>query len=134
MSEQIISVLDAICEKLGVAIDWTQENILPYAQTLCEKYIRYEIVTSIVWCLLFLTLTIISLIAAKGFHKQAMALSCPYDEDYCISWVAWTAWSLTGIFAIITIIVTCVQVFDIVTCVTFPEKILIEFASSIMKN
>lgn len=29
MSEEIIKVLDYICEQLGIAIDWTAENVWP---------------------------------------------------------------------------------------------------------
>lgn len=39
MSEQVISVIDVICDKFGIAIDWTSENILPYIQELFQKYI-----------------------------------------------------------------------------------------------
>ena len=48
-SDQIIEVFDYLGEKLGISIDWTSENILPYIQTLCGKYINWEIATSIVW-------------------------------------------------------------------------------------
>ena len=59
MSEEVIKVLDALAEKFGIAIDWTSANVFPYLQQLCGKYVRYEIVTSIVWmlvgiCLLFI--------------------------------------------------------------------------------
>ena len=29
VSEQIIQVIDALCEKFGIAIDWTTQNIIP---------------------------------------------------------------------------------------------------------
>ena len=29
ISQQIIEVLNALSEKVGIAIDWTSENILP---------------------------------------------------------------------------------------------------------
>ena len=49
VSEQIIQVIDALCEKFGIVVDWTNENVFPYLETLCEKLIAYEIATSIVW-------------------------------------------------------------------------------------
>lgn len=30
MSQEIINVLDNLGEKFGIAIDWSNENILPY--------------------------------------------------------------------------------------------------------
>ena len=52
VSDQIIAVLNDLCEKFGVAIDWSSENIIPYLQALCEKYIHYEIATSIAYIVL----------------------------------------------------------------------------------
>lgn len=37
VSEQIISVLDALCEKFGIAINWTEENVIPYVEILCKN-------------------------------------------------------------------------------------------------
>ena len=47
MSEKIIKILDHIGSKFGVAIDWTDKNVMPYLQELADKYINYELVTSI---------------------------------------------------------------------------------------
>lgn len=33
VSDQIINVLDALCEKFGLVIDWTSENVVPYLTT-----------------------------------------------------------------------------------------------------
>lgn len=134
MNEQVISIFDAIFEKFGIAVDWTQENILPYVQELCGKYIRYEIFTSIAWCVVFVLLTAITFLIANKFHKKALALSRPYDDDYLVSWIAGTAWAFVAIFSVLGIIVIFNQVFDIVTCLTFPEKMIFEFASSLTKQ
>lgn len=43
VSEQIIQVLDNLGEKFGLAIDWSPENILPYANELMNKAVSYEL-------------------------------------------------------------------------------------------
>ena len=48
VSEQIIQVIDALCEKFGIVVDWTSESVIPYLEILCTKLIKYEICTSIV--------------------------------------------------------------------------------------
>lgn len=48
-SSQIIEVLDALCAKFGIVVDWTTANVLPYAQDLCNRIVRYEIVKSVVF-------------------------------------------------------------------------------------
>ena len=52
ISKQIIEILDYLGEKFGIAIDWSADNVIPYIQTLCEKYIKWEISTSITWLII----------------------------------------------------------------------------------
>ena len=37
-SQEIINVLDYLCNKFGIAIDWTSENVIPYIEELCERF------------------------------------------------------------------------------------------------
>lgn len=30
MAEQIVEVLNALCEKFGIAVDWSSENVVSY--------------------------------------------------------------------------------------------------------
>lgn len=133
MDEQIINVIDALCEKFGIVIDWTQGNVLPYLQELCTKYIRYEIATSIVWCVLLVFVTTSFYIAANKFHKKVMTLEYQYCESDPIVLYAIVAWICTVILAIISIPVIIMQTLDIITCLAFPEKMIIEFANSLLK-
>lgn len=34
MSNEVIKVLDHICDKFGIAIDWSSSNVMPYLQDL----------------------------------------------------------------------------------------------------
>lgn len=49
MSNEIIKVLDAICDKFGLAIDWTSQNVMPYVEQLCEHIVQYELSSSILY-------------------------------------------------------------------------------------
>lgn len=41
MSEEIIKVLDAVCDKIGIAVDWSAENITPQMMDLFKRYGNY---------------------------------------------------------------------------------------------
>lgn len=125
MSEEIIKVLDALAEKFGLAVDWTSANVIPYLEQLCGKYVNYEIATSVVWLLL----GIICLFTAKYGFKLTKNFIKKYEEikgcNYNDVWAVLSGIA-TGVLIIIGIVVPICQIFDIVTCFTFPEKIIIE--------
>lgn len=124
MSEEVIKILDALAEKFGLAIDWTSANVLPYLQQLCGKYVTYEIATSVVWMLIGVCL----LFVGKYVIEKAKYCWKKYKEerysDYDFGAISLGV--LAGCAIIGGIVVILYQTFDIVTCITFPEKIIIE--------
>lgn len=124
MSEEVIKILDALAEKFGLAIDWTSANVLPYLQQLCGKYVTYEIATSVVWVLIGVCL----LFVGKYVIEKAKYCWKKYKEerysDYDFGAILLEV--LAGCAIIGGIVVILYQTFDIVTCITFPEKIIIE--------
>lgn len=131
MSEEIIKVLDALGEKFGIAINWTSENVMPYLQQLCSKYITYEIVTSVVWLLV----GICSLFVGKYLIEKTKQYWKRYEEEEDSDFDIITVFEMLAVCVIIVgIIVILCQTMDIVTCVTFPEKMLIEEMQSIYKT
>ena len=131
MSKEINEVLDALSDRLGMSIDWTQNNIIPYLQEISSKYVNYEIATSIVW----IVVGVLFLVAAIWAVKKVIEVNndTSIDEDVtallvCMLVVLAVALSATGIITILE------QVFDIITCYTFPEKIIIEKLIEIKKN
>ena len=59
LSDEIIKVLDALAEKFGLVIDCTSQNVIPYLEQLCGKYVNYEIAISVVWFILSIILLFI---------------------------------------------------------------------------
>lgn len=116
VSSEIIEVLDYLGEKFGIAIDWTSNNVLPYLQTLADKFIKWEISTSIVWIIIavFVMVGMIVLINLKGVRKIN-------EETDGMLWIP------IIVLIIVSFMVICIQIFDIVECNVFPEKALYDF-------
>lgn len=129
MDDQIINALNALCEKLGVAVDWTQQEILPYAKELFEKYIRYEIATSAAYCVIAISLSASLFFVARMMRKKAMLVGYSDDDFMEISSVA--LWFVFAIICIVAVFVTCSEIVDIITCLTFPEKMIIDYLGSL---
>lgn len=114
VSDEIIKVLEYLGEKLGVTIDWTSNNVLPYVEQLCEKFIAWEISTSYAWMAIMGAAVILSLIFAIIVNSVGDGL---YGAE----------WFIFGCTLLIAVIVCGVQIFDIVECKTFPEKAIYDY-------
>lgn len=119
ISDGIIKVLDSLADKFGIAIDWTSSNILPYLQELCTKYVRYEIATSIIW----LIVGIICLVFARKCFTKGKESYADTEEQNLNKGAIF--YSICAILVIIGTVVSMKQIFDIVACITFPEKLII---------
>lgn len=119
VSDQIIDVLNYLCEKIGVTIDWTADNVLPYVETLCEKFIKWEVSTSWMWIGIAGALLLLGLIVSIIVHK----VLC----DGCI-------WIFYAVLAMAAFIIIGCQIYDIITCYTLPEKVIYDYIKELINN
>ena len=126
VSDQIINVLDALCEKFGMAIDWTSANVIPYITTLCTKLISYEIWTSVAWMAIMIVLSIIWIIILRVFRAPIQESF----EDYGLLSGFIIGGSICLGIGVIAVIGT--QIFDIIKCTTFPEMYVFEYVQGII--
>ena len=137
VSKQIIQVLDALGEKICITIDWASENVVPMAQQICERYIRYEIVMSILWMVLELGV-IAGLIfgGTKLFKFFIEAKQKPsYGRNLCI-WVdvamIFTSIGI-GVLGILSITDIIINIETLCKCLLLPELHLFEKFSGLLK-
>lgn len=123
VSKQVIEILNALCEKIGIVVDWSNENVLPYAIEIMQKIVKYEIATSTVWISIALVFGLITYKIVKFYNKENNSYSVKFWSNF------------TGIvIAIILIPIIIIQIFDIVKCVTFPEMIIYDFITKNIGN
>jgi hypothetical protein len=126
MSNEIIKVLDAICDKFGLAIDWTSQNVMPYVEQLCEHIVQYELVSSSIYTVLSLVILIVGTVLCIRMFKKIFKSSL-YEFDK-VGAYSCTIFLLVVIYLIFfPILIT--QFEDAITSLTFPEKTIIEFFS-----
>jgi hypothetical protein len=127
ISKQIIEVLDNLCQKFGIVIDWSAENIMPYLKELCSRFINYEIMTSMAWIILMLVICAISWIIFATTFKSSKKVC--WNEDYFIVWVNEISLVFSIVWSVISIIVIVTQAFDIIEAICLPEKTIYDFIS-----
>ena len=137
VSEQIIQVLDALGEKIGIAVDWTSQNVVPVAQQICERYIRYEIVMSILW--IVLELGIITGLIFGGIKIFKFLIEVKQKPSYQRNYCMWAEVLMSIVGIIISILGIC-SICDIVAnietlckCLLLPELHLFEELSGLLK-
>lgn len=118
MSDAIIKVLNELCDKFGIAIDWTSDNVVPYLQDLMVRYSKYVCYTSIMWLIIGLIIMVIFAVLLYKHLKQ----------DYTDGLIAF----LLGCGIMLGVGVSINQVINIIEITTIPEKVIIEDIRSIM--
>lgn len=131
VSNQIIEVLNALCEKFGIAIDWTSQNVMPYVKEFMNKAVNYELWTSVGWLLICATFIFVFFKLIYWYVKNQNNESniildfLDYNEEFIVLFSIFG-----GILTIIATIYAVTQIMDIITCLTFPEKVIFNMIQS----
>lgn len=130
MSNEIITAIDHLCDKLGIAVDWTADNALPMIQQLIEKYARYLLVNNIawfcVWVVLFAICTAVVVVITRGvIRKEAWVLE---SDIYALVFVV--APVLSGTFFILALV--CMS--QLIKAATIPEIYAVQELLSMLSN
>lgn len=125
VSDQIIEVLDYLCSKIGITIDWTESNVLPYIQMLLEKYIAWEIASSIFWCIIGIGFIISGII----FYKMTIKIKNRYEKTGDVDDEVFYIFIFAAfvIALVVGVIMGLYNIYDIIKCVTFPELKIYEY-------
>ena len=127
VSDQIIKVLDDICRRFGIAIDWTNENVIPYVTMLCAKLVTFEIWTSVAWLVISVIASIVIITIIKK-NKESLKETICNDMVGPLIFFALLILSIACIAGIIS------QTMQIIKCVTFPELFIFEYIKNMVSS
>ena len=135
MENKVIEVLDYMCEKVGIVIDWTSENVMPKAMEFLGRYQIYSIVKDCIWIL-------ISMLVLFVCYKSVKSIFSAYKKDdkksiwldrWGLNTFAILTCILTGFAALFFTIEIADNIFDIVEWAFIPEMQFIEVFSQYLK-
>lgn len=136
MSEEIIKVLDYICAQLGIAVDWSAENVMPQVMDVLGRYRVYMMANTgiLIACLLLGLFVSFSLLkkCIKGVSKQE---GIWWHEGYSVSGpselaiVVVVACAFVGVFAFFGLFS---NVSDILQWAIVPEIKYLEMLKGLM--
>lgn len=124
MSQEIIKVLDNLAQKFGIAIDWTNQNILPYLQDLMSRYISLQNAYAIIWIVISITMIIGSIVVIRLCLKATKTNSIDVEDS------AWGVLLSTAIL-IIFVVVLFANIFGLLQNIFAPEITILEYLKTI---
>lgn len=132
MGDEIVKILNALCEKFGIVMNWSSQNVVPYIQLLSKRCVNYEIGTSIMWLVIgvFMLYTSYWLFKNVCLGKEPEGIF-DFDEWDTIQIISWIT---AFIFVLFAPFIIGKQIYDIITCFTFPEKIIFNQITNIYKS
>ena len=75
MNTEIINVLNYLCEKIGVAIDWTSENVMPQVMDILGRYRIMRLILNSIWMVVTIGILIVfAILWSKAFAARRTAL------------------------------------------------------------
>ena len=125
-SSQFIEIFDHLCQKFGVVIDWSAQNVVPYITALCGRMTKYLIFKNVI--LIFAFIGVFYLF--WRFSKPCCSKENKWGPDfqYCksmnISYIL--GWLGRGIGAAFTIGMSISALLTIVRCIYLPEFVIID--------
>lgn len=138
MSAQIIEVLNDICDKFGIAVDWTSKNIQPYLKELMTKCVNYKLATDIVWLVVGIVLLIIGgvlLRFAFNNNRKYHEIKDYYERMHSnLDETVAAQIIFGGICLSIAVVLTLYFTINLIACLTFPEKIILDMVRSYLGN
>ena len=128
-NNQLVELLKELANQMGIAVDWTSNNIRPYIIDIMGRLAKYEIFTSAIWILFFM---IVILIASKlirmSYKRFKDEEDYIWDEELFFPIVVGLGFGI--LFCSLCIIVQC---YDIGEAIYTPELLLIEQLKSLSK-
>lgn len=143
MSEEIIKVFDYIGEKLGIAIDYTQENVMPYLEDLWHRYITYEIINKVLGIIIGLIIMTVGIkILLKFFNSYKLSLKDELDGVFYCKDLYGKSMTTGGILiltigialSIASVIMIICNISYIIELVFLPEKYVLEAINIMMQK
>lgn len=125
MSQEIINVLEYIGGKLGIALDWTSENIWPQVLDILGRYRILQIVISSIWSAVALITLVVFICLWIKIFKAYLACIKDKQSNWWWDWSGYYGRADTTAFVITAAVLSVIALFLIIPALIIePGKIL----------
>jgi hypothetical protein len=128
-NNELVELLKELANQMGIAVDWTSENIRPYIVDIIGRLAKYEIFTSVIWILFFVIVIFIASMLLRMSYKEFKNEENYYWDEEVFGGTA----VLLGIVILGFSVGIICQCYDIGKAIYMPEVLLIEQLKSLSK-
>lgn len=124
--EYIMNWLD----KLNISLEVTQSELKETLSIISKKAVAYEMITSIVSVVIFMTAIVIMIavfLKITGCKNIKSGIQCVKKLDINKNLDKTLIIMIIAVLSFFTLIGIATQVIDIIECIVFPEKVILEF-------
>ena len=82
MSQEIINVLNHLGEQLGIAIDWSSENVWPQVMDILGRYRFFELVSTGFWLIMEVVMVFGTFLILKRIAKDYMKIKADQEDNF----------------------------------------------------
>ena len=129
-SSQFIEIFDHLCQKFGVVIDWSAQNVIPYITALCGRMTSYIIFKNVILIFAFIGCFYLF----WRFSKPCCSKENKWDPDfqYCksLNGSYVLGWIGRGVVTAFSFGVSITALLTIIKCIYRPEFVIIDCLSS----
>lgn len=125
ISSEITNILNDLGNRLGIAIDWTSQNVTPYIQDLVSRIAKLEMCNSII-VLLFGIICVIATILCIRFTVK-------HYEDDIDEFIGISIVTICIICGILMLILIPVGIDGLTKAIYLPEFTAIEYIQKLIK-
>lgn len=130
VSDEIIKVLDDLGRRFGIAIDCTNSNIVPYLQQLGQRIVNYKLGMSVFYLIIGILVMVISIKALKFIMRKRS----DGNDDLTVDILTVCIVPISIVSGVVAFICVCDCIENIITCMTLPEKVILQQCMDIMRT
>lgn len=141
MSQEIINVLNYLGEQLGIAIDWSSENVWPQIMDILGRYRLLGIVSSCLWIVIQAAFIVYALVVFVKCFKASVKIKVTKQDNfwwysaYSANWMSNAGAVLliiAGIFGLTSLCILPIEVGDLLRWIIVPEIEYLEMLKGLM--
>ena len=117
-------------DKLNISLEVTQSELKEVLSIISRKAVAYEMITSIVSIAIFMIVIVIMLavfLKITGCKNIKSGIQCVKKLDINKNLDKTLIIMIIAVLSFFTLIGIATQVIDIIECIVFPEKVILEF-------